>query len=211
MNRRYIIYAVAAAALLTLIVARWSCRRGLVAPQGNSIEALLAQIDVMRQNQSSADVDRLLELTGHESQRVALAAVYALGHFKSAAARDALKNVFETTTNPAVRAAAADALGQSASDPQALIEILQSHPDPKARMGAARGLARYSTPQRRDALPALVKALRDPHPDVRAWAIRGVYRSSIKRFLYDPKTPPEKQTRQIEYIERRLRELKLMD
>lgn len=211
MNRRHIIYAGAALLLLLLLGLRWGCRRGDDLPQGDTLEARLAQIDAMRRRKHRGDVERLAELARHDAQSVRSAAVYALSDFQTATATEALRQLLESDGGAKTRAAAADALGRQGAEIPRLIEILSSDQDVLIRAGAARGLVAYSTTARREALPAFLAALRDDDAEIRKWAIRGVTAISKKRFLYEPDKPPQQQTERIAFIQRRMRELKLLD
>lgn len=212
MIRRYQIYVLLAGLLLVGLVFRWGCSRQRdQIPAGDSLEALLAEIEILGRRQDSENVPRFVELAAHENKRIMRAAIYALGDNDSPQAAAALRTLLNEADNPEVRAAAAEALGQgSTTDPGQLIKILNSEDDPLARLGAARGLARWSSPKRTAALPALVKALEDTDPRVRAWAIRGVHRVSIQRFLYQADKPPALQQDRIQYIQHRLRERGLL-
>jgi hypothetical protein len=126
-------------------------------------------------------------------------------------ARGVLERQLRESQSAQRRAAAAAALGRmETGDPATLVATLSSERDAKVRAAAARGLARYSSTERRDALPALVAALRDPDPEVRRWAIRGIHRVSVQRFFFEPDKPPAQQEARIAFIKRRLRQLGLL-
>ncbi len=211
MNQRHIAYAGAALLLLLLLGMRYGCRGGVNAPAGDTREARLAQIDAMRQRQRSGDVAQLAELADHSDADVSRAAIYALGAFESPQAATALGELLRSAERPEIRAAAAAAIGQSNREIDTLIDVLNNDSDPQVRAGAAHGLASYTTPDHREALPAFVAALEDEDAGVRKVAIRGIYQASKKRFLYEPDQPPAAQRPRIAFIKQRLKELKLLD
>jgi hypothetical protein len=210
MNRRLPIYLILIVVLLGLAGLRYGCRGGPAVVQGDSVDARLAEIHAIRQGKDPADTEQLLDLSRHQDQRVSRAAIYALASFEGSAPKESLHEVLRNGPTPDARAAAAIALGQREDNPRTLIAVLSSERDPQVRAGAAQGLAHYCNPDRRDALPALMKGLRDPDPEVRAWAIRAIHKVSIKRFLYEPDKDPREQQDRIAYIEQRLRQLNLM-
>jgi len=175
------------------------------------VNALLAEIEAQRQRGSRADTELLKELSQHQEGRVSHAAMSALGHSGTTAGDEHLRGVLRSDANAETRAQAAVALGGSAmADPQEIAVYLTAAQDPVVRAGAAKGLAKWSSPQKREALPKLVQALSDPDPQVRRWAIRGIHRVSVKRFVFDPDAAPETQRERVRYIETRLRQLDLM-
>jgi len=175
------------------------------------VDELLAEIEAQRQRGARADVKRLNALAENSHERVSAAAISALGQSGTTEGDQHLAEILRGGADAEARANAAVALGANPSaDPQTITPYLAQGNDPVVRAGAAQGLARWSSPQRREALPTLVAALDDPDPKVRAWAIRGIHRISVKRFLYDPAQPPQTQRQQIDYIKRRLRDWNLL-
>jgi hypothetical protein len=210
MNRRIATYAAVATAILGLgLLVRWVVGVGASSPPQNATQATLREIDARRQSGSAADRSRLAELASHEDERVSRAAILALGASPGGNAETLARLMTEGKTGQ-IRGAAAEAFAiRPEADAAPLTSMLRGDPDPEARAGAARGLVRISSPERRDAVPDLLAALRDPDGEVRAWAIRGVYQVSVKRFPYDPRADPASQEENVRYIERRLREMGL--
>lgn len=185
--------------------------RGGSGPLPKDTDQLLGRIDEVRREGSPAESQVLVPLTQHPDAGVARAAMDALAEIDPDTARPVLERQLRQSQTAQRRAAAAAALGRvKAGNPATLVTTLTSERDSEVRAAAARGLARYSGPERREALPALVAALRDPDPKVRRWAIRGIHRVSVQRFFFEPNKPPGEQEARIAFIERRLRALGLL-
>ena len=110
MNQRYLIYGAAALLVLLGLVIRFGCRSGPNAPEGESREARLAQIDAMRQTRYSGYVQQLAELARHADPTVSRAAIFALAEFEQPSAHSSLVELLVEEQPPRVRAAAAEAL-----------------------------------------------------------------------------------------------------
>lgn len=212
MKRRLQILLLVAALLLVVVGVRLGCSgRGSSGPLPENTDALLGRIDEIRRQGSAAEGQVLVPLTEHPDAAVARAAMDALAEIDPTTARDVLNRHLRQSQSTERQAAAAGALGRvTEGDAATLVATLRSEPDAEVRAAAARGLARYSGPERRGALPALVAALRDPNPEVRRWAIRGIHRVSVQRFFFEPDKPPEEQEQHIRFIEQRLRGLGLL-
>ena len=207
MQPRMRIYLAVVAVLLTALGVYHLCGRGGGSESlTGDPEKIVAEIDAICRRGDRADAARLVPLTSHADQQVARAAMDALAVLDADAARQTLGGLLRDEKDPQKRAAAAEAYGHTpSSDPQVLAAVLTQDEAPEVRAGAARGLARLSSPQRPEGLPAFVAALRDEDPKVRAWAVRGIERVSGKRFPYDPARSPESQTEQIRGIKDQLR------
>jgi HEAT repeat protein len=212
MNRRLQILLVFAVLLLAAVGGYFAWMgRGSSGPLPKGTHQLLGRIDEIRRSEHAADSPVLVPLTEHQDPAVARAAMDALAEIDPDTARNVLERQLRESQSTQRRAAAAAALGRvKAGNPATLVATLASERDGEVRAAAARGLARYSGPERRDALPALVAALRDPDPKVRRWAIRGIHRVSVQRFFFEPNKPPGEQEARIAFIERRLRVLGLL-
>lgn len=211
MKQRIIIYAGAGLLVLTLLGMRFGCRGGGSLPPGDSFEARMEQIDIMRQRQFADDVPRLAELTTHESAQVRSAAVFALAEFAGDKASATLSSMLRPENDSQLRVVAAEALGRRGDDIPRLQQLAAEDSDPAVRAGALKGLVSFSSTEQPAALPTFVAALRDEDADARKWAIRGITAVSKKRFLYEPDKPPGPQSQRIAFIEQRMRELELLD
>ncbi|MHC4177645.1 MAG: HEAT repeat domain-containing protein [Planctomycetota bacterium] len=212
MNRRLQVLLLLAALLLVVagVYFGW-VRRGSSGPLPKDPKQLLGKIDQLRRQGRAADGRVLVPLTEHSHAGVSRAAMDALADIDPDTARGVLERQLRESQSAQRRADAAAALGRvKIGRPDTLMSTLSSERDGKVRAGAARGLAQYSSTERRDALPALVAALRDPDPEVRRWAIRGIHRVSVQRFAFEPNKPPGQQEARIAFIKQRLRKLGLL-
>lgn len=210
MKERIPFYLGAIAVIACVMLMRWGCGRDTTDfTATDDTSQILAHIDALASRGNPADVNVLTNFTTHSDERVVLAAIYALGTIGDSTAVDVLSDLATQVSIPDIRSAAADALaraGNSSSTAQ-LIEMIKHDQDARVRAGAARGLARRASPENNESVPVFFAALRDPAPDVRAWAIRGIRRVSVIRVLYDPAKPPEQQESQIQTIEEMLRKM----
>ena len=211
MKQRLLIWGGIALLVLMILVVRFGCRGSADLPDGDSYEARMQQIDIMRQRQELGDIQRLVTLAEEDAGSIRSAAMFALAEFKGSQAGDPLCQIENHSGDASLRATAAEALGRRGEGIPRLMEIVTSESDAAVRVGALRGLVTYSTTERRDALPTFLAALRDDDPEVRNWAMRGVTEISKKRFLYEPDKSPATQAERIAFIERRMKDLGLLD
>jgi HEAT repeat protein len=171
---------------------------------------LLAEIEQAQQRGGSRDRARLKEFSSHSQVEVARAAMEALVKVDTSGGRQELENILRQSANAEARVAAAETLGFLEEAAPLLVSVLQSEASDEVRVGAARGLARICKSRNREALRAMVAALRDKDPEVRTWAFRALRRASGQAFFFEPKRPPHEQEDRIRLIEARLRQLGLL-
>jgi hypothetical protein len=172
------------------------------APPGLSVAARMALADRLGRRGGGRADRRLAAMARDREPKVALAAMRNLGVSQSAANYQLLTEIATSAASPNRRAAAAAALGRYPdADPALLTDLLTGDRHSAVRAGAARGLAAWSSPHKRDGLPALLKGLRDDDPAVRRWSIAGIHRLTIYRFAYDPDKSPSRQMGMIRFIE----------
>jgi hypothetical protein len=149
-------------------------------------------VGLLRNRAGEEAGDKLLRLSADKDTGVAVAAVWALGERRRPEDRAALEKVLnDTKLNVRVRAEAATGLGLfKQTDPNTLVQALQSEKDPRVRVGAAKGLMALRNLR---TVPALVMGLEDPDERVRRWSIAALHKMMVRRFPYDPKQAPETQ------------------
>jgi len=150
-------------------------------------------------------LDTLGELAGDPEQRVAKAAIRAIGSRSDEASRLKLKQILAGNKSDVLRGVAAAELGNFVkTDYRLLTDVLLNDEGPKARSGAARGLKRLHNPA---ALDVLVKALTDPDADTRRNAYEAIGSSTSIYFKFDAAAMPETQTENIAAIKHKLAHL----
>lgn len=214
MPRRYLVYAAIVGLLLLGLAVRWmkSSTDSIRRPASDNPEALIRYIGQLR-SRGQGGTAELIELAQHPNLGVARAAFAAVSDRQSDEVKEFLVDVARSDEPPQRRAAAIAALGKfpqtAATD---LLALVGTEQPTTVRVAAAQSLARISGPQQHAAVPTLVVLLRDRHPEVRKWAIRGIHRAvPNKRFFYVPAQSPAEQQARIDYIEERLRELGVLN
>jgi HEAT repeat protein len=165
----------------------------------------LAGVESLRGREDNAARQRLVALADDPDRRVAFQAVKAMGVNRDEETYQALLQIAKEAQDPQVRGAAYSSLGQyDQTNLDLLTGALQDEKEPLARAGAARGLAHkleMNRQQGRAAIPDLYRALYDPDPAVRGWAITAICKVTITRFNYSATTPPEAQRDRLKFIE----------
>jgi len=151
----------------------------------------------------------LTRLPDDPDDKVARAAVRAIGERRDDASRQTLEQVLASQRRPAVRAEAASALGKyPETSVTVLTGVLERDPEPVVREKAATGLA-----ARRDvsAVGALVDRLEfDPDVKVRKSSYLALRRILKVRFIYDAEAPLHERRRRVAVIRSILRRYKLL-
>lgn len=178
-----------------------------LASSGDPQERLKA-VEASGGDRSEAASERLSQLSRDSDLRVARGAVRALADNRTDRNRELLMEIMEDKSRRGrVRGEAAATLGEyEGTDFRVLTNALRD-PDKDARAGAAKGLVRLRKPE---AVPELYRALSDPDPEVRMWAISAINKVVVIRFNYDAGKPPGSQVKQIEYIGQLLRQRGLL-
>ena len=164
-----------------------------------------AAIEQLRKSGSSAASKTLSSLASDSDPWTARYAVRALGDHQNVKNRDLLtRMVTDKGLSKAARSEAAATLGKfKDADPAVLTRALVDDQDAEVRAGAAKGLARLEMPK---TIPQLSKALEDPSPEVRLWAITAIHRMIVRTYPYDARKPPETQQEVIERIRKYLKQ-----
>lgn len=167
----------------------------------------LQAVLILQQDQSDS-AEMLGRLAGDSSPQVAMQAITAMGRHRTNGHRRKLTQIIGAERNPAVKGAAAAAIGHyKETTVGELTQLMGRSENRQVRVGAAKGLARLARHNRKTTGPALVAALRDPDPEVRIWAITGIYHLCSHKFPgYDAAKDPRDQAGVISFIERELRE-----
>ncbi len=154
-------------------------------------ERLLA-LDKAHNREDEAAAEVLTQLASDPDPRVASRALKTMGHKRDPRHVATLRKQLVDKTRPVeVRAAAAASLGRyDQTQPTELTGMLRAEKDAKVRAGAAQGLAFMSRSRKTEIIPDLYKALSDPDPAVRNWAITGISKMTGHRFEFDAKDKP---------------------
>jgi HEAT repeat protein len=190
------------AALAGILAAPGDVRAGAILQRLGDMEAedQVALLSLLPPLEDDALVARLVPLLGHESDRIRTAAAEALARSPAPGSLTHLIQALDqkpvppevvramgglgasacvalvpllADPSPRVRAAAADALARCAVvgvDPE-LRAALAAESDPQARRALLRALARVAGGE---AVPDLLRALKDPDPETRAVVIEGL-------------------------------------
>lgn len=168
-------------------------------PTSSDPDERLAAAASLAKRDDEASVRTLVTLAADEDRRVAVRAVRSLGRQQTARSRQALEELLKSGEDDRLQGAAAAELGRYEDlDPAVLTGVLG---DPAAeaekRAGAAKGLSRL---KKKESIPQLFSALKDPNPKVRLWAITALSETTGLRFNYDADVPPSRQQREIRFI-----------
>ncbi len=178
--------------------------------QSEDPAARLQAVRQLRGKSSALALRTLRRLCEDPDVRVAVQAVRALGAGGGRAGGKALKALLANGKRGRVRGEAAAALGLYESTPVELLgERLRitSEPDPDARIGAAKGLARLG---KSAGLKELLHVLEnDDDPRVRAVAVVAIQKIIGVRFRYDPTAPHDDRAEQVGHIRAALERAKL--
>jgi len=148
----------------------------------------------------AASVKILVGCVDDSDTEVAASAIRALGRGKAPGNRSALRNIIDKNGSGPLRGEAAAALGRfKDANFKVLVNMLENDKDPKARIGAARGLRRLSHPK---TAVALADALDDPDPNVRHAVYVALGGVTSVYFRFDPAKSPETQSDNIDKIRR---------
>ena len=186
-------------ALVSLGLGYWYGYGGRAARLAASerVDDRLEAVRLLADKDNGLAVETLGRLAGDPEQRVALAAVRAVGVCRSEPRRRLLGDLYRSGRGK-LRAVAAAELGRfERTPPRTLIGILVTDPSPVVRAGAAEGLA-----HKRDeaALASLADALDDEAPEVRRWAYTALCRTLGMRFGYNPNDPPARRAEGVAFI-----------
>jgi len=203
-----------------VVVAALALKWSLSGPSAKSLarsesaDDRLEAVTMIRERTSGDDA--LLERLADDSEpKVAVEAVYVMAVKRQPRHQPTLSRLATTAKHPTVRRAAAAALGNfKETPPSTLIELLTTPRDDEVRKGAAKGLARLAQDEdkRKASAPALYAALSDPDPEVRIWAITGIYNVTGQQFPgYDASKAPHEQRTVIAFIGKKLREYGLVN
>jgi HEAT repeat protein len=202
---------VAAVALVLWLV---DSRTGNVEKLSGSAKAVdrMEAVDKAGKSSSGGASKALEKLSRDRDENVAVRAIWALGDSPGDRNRDALRRIVtDKSVRPRVRGEAAAALGKHEDAGSAILkDTLVGDGDPQVRAGAAKGLSRVAGRQKtvegaKSIIPQLSRALEDPDPNVRAWAITAIHKLIVRRFQYSATASPETQQEQIEAIRKYLR------
>jgi len=170
-----------------------------------NVEDRRAAIKQLGKRGGSGASEMLSKLAKDSDPWTARYAVRALGEHQTNTNQDLLtRMVTDKGLSKAARSKAAATLGKfKDADPAVLTRALVDDQDAEVRAGAAKGLARLEMPK---TIPQLSKALEDPSPEVRLWAITAIHRMIVRTYPYDARKPPETQQEVIERIRKYLKQ-----
>lgn len=201
------IIAAVLCALALLLVGRalWSSdNHGDI--HSDDIAKRLTGVEGLRRSDKSSARQALINLARDPDGRVGFQAVKAMGENRDERTYEALLDICrDSQVTPNVRGAAFAALGHyEQTHFDTLTGPLLADEEPLVRAGAARGLShklKWDRPEGRVAIPDLYKALYDPDPLVRGWAITAICKMTITRFNFNATKPPKAQKEKLEFIE----------
>ncbi len=164
----------------------------------------LAAVEDYRRDQSDASREVLIRVAESDKDiRVKISSIKAMRHNRGESTEQALRRMAREEPNARVRGEALAALSEYKNFPTTqLINALKTEPAPEVRMGAAKGLAQRAD---RSSAPDLFRALGDPDPQVRSWAITGIRHITKAGFLFNPEKEPNEQVDVINQIGNYLR------
>lgn len=167
----------------------------------------LQAVLIIQESQSNSP-QLLGRLAADPVPSVSMQAITVMGQNQTTDYRQALKKIISERGDPKSRGAAAAALGHyEETSVREFTALLGRSEHPEVRAGAAKGLARMAQRDRKSAAPALIAGLRDHDPQVRIWAITGIYNISGHQFPgYNAAIAPNEQAGVIRFIETELRE-----
>jgi len=158
----------------------------------------LQAIRILREKRNGLARRTLHRLCSDPVTHVAVHAVRGIGAMRQEQSEAILLEVIRQPKRGRLRGEAAAVLGHyDGTDLKLLTDIVRNDPDPDARSGALKGLARLRNVK---ALPALVEALSDSELKNRAFAIVAIQKVVGVRFMFDPKAAGEVRRRQVAQI-----------
>jgi len=181
----------AAAALLCWRFAGRGTEGFRLAESSDRLDRLKA-IDLLRGRTDAPAIEALFGLCSDGDERVAVAAVWALGASPTPESRERIDQLFAEKNRPArVRGQAAEMLGKfKDTAPAVLTGALLEESQPAVRAGAARGLRHL---RKVKTIGFLYRALSDPDEAVRRDAYKAMSVMMVRRFAYRPELPAARQ------------------
>lgn len=168
----------------------------------NPDKRLIALEGLWQQDSAQARA-KLRQMVEDPDERVVLQSIRGMGHNRDDNNRRQLQSLAAIDRPPLYRREAIAALGNYDNVPVSdFVSVLSNEREPQVRAGAAQALARRAD---KATVPAMFKALSDPDPEVRIWAITGIKNVTYTGFMYEATTPPQEQQDVIRQIGNYLR------